>query len=500
MAGLPGLFGDARGDGRFMNIAPQFSARGVPGGAPGGAPGAQGGAPPPVSWNDPSFGSTGQGYNANPNPAPTPYPGTGGTTGYDPATAFAIRTMTGQDPSHFGVQGAPQLGPDGRPLPPGATGTSNIDPTRGDLNNPLNPNLASGDIQRINRGGPGFLGNGFYINDPAAFRLNQADPMRQAYQGMYENATAGMDPTQQQQWRGQQQNLSNSLFGTIAGNTPSVAQEQLKQTTQGNVANQFAMAQANPNNPGAARMAATNAGNINQQAAGQGAMLRAQEIQGAQGMLGGVLSGARGQDLGAYQQAGQLGLGAMQGLYGVNQSMLNARMNQEAQQQNAYYGTAGHAIGGQLLGGALSGASAAGGALAGMAHGGEVKPLPVMGDRICAGCGHLNSECICGSRAQGGTPSPFAHGGAVPSVMGDRICAGCGHLNSECICGSRAQGGLIPGYARGGDSLANDTVSAKLSPGEIVLPRSITKADDAPDKAKAFVEAIRKKHKMKRAA
>lgn len=146
----------------------------------------------------------------------------------------------------------------------------------------------------------------------------------------------------------------------------------------------------------------------------------------------------------------------------------------------------------------MSGASAAGGALAGMAHGGEVPS--VMGDRICAGCGHLNSECICGSRAQGGTPSPFAHGGAVPSVMGDRICAGCGHLNSECICGSRAQGGLIPGYARGGDSLANDTVSAKLSPGEIVLPRSITKADDAPDKAKAFVEAIRKKHKMKRAA
>jgi hypothetical protein len=35
-----------------------------------------------------------------------------------------------------------------------------------------------------------------------------------------------------------------------------------------------------------------------------------------------------------------------------------------------------------------------------------------------------------------------------------------------------AYGGLIPGYASGGDSYANDTILARLSPGEYVVPRS----------------------------
>ncbi len=42
------------------------------------------------------------------------------------------------------------------------------------------------------------------------------------------------------------------------------------------------------------------------------------------------------------------------------------------------------------------------------------------------------------------------------------------------------------------DSPKNDTVPAMLSPGEIVLPRSVAMDGDAPGKAAAFVEAIRK--------
>lgn len=39
-----------------------------------------------------------------------------------------------------------------------------------------------------------------------------------------------------------------------------------------------------------------------------------------------------------------------------------------------------------------------------------------------------------------------------------------------------AYGGLIPGYAMGGDSYANDTIHAMLSPGEYVVPRSVVSA------------------------
>jgi hypothetical protein len=50
-----------------------------------------------------------------------------------------------------------------------------------------------------------------------------------------------------------------------------------------------------------------------------------------------------------------------------------------------------------------------------------------------------------------------------------------------------AQGGLIPG-----DHKQNDVVPAMLSPGEIVLPRSIVQSPEAAAQAKAFVEAIKK--------
>lgn len=48
--------------------------------------------------------------------------------------------------------------------------------------------------------------------------------------------------------------------------------------------------------------------------------------------------------------------------------------------------------------------------------------------------------------------------------------------------------GTVPGQARvAGDSLQNDTVDAKLSPGEIVIPRSIAQSPNAPEEAASFV-------------
>jgi hypothetical protein len=59
-----------------------------------------------------------------------------------------------------------------------------------------------------------------------------------------------------------------------------------------------------------------------------------------------------------------------------------------------------------------------------------------------------------------------------------------------------AKGGEIKGRSRfNGDTRSNDTVPALLSPGEIVLPRSVAQSDDAPEKSKKFVEAIKSRKK-----
>jgi hypothetical protein len=62
-------------------------------------------------------------------------------------------------------------------------------------------------------------------------------------------------------------------------------------------------------------------------------------------------------------------------------------------------------------------------------------------------------------------------------------------------------GGLIPGKAPvKGNSFQNDIVDAKLSPGEVVLPRSVTMAENAPEKAKEFVEHIKSLKNKKKSA
>lgn len=61
---------------------------------------------------------------------------------------------------------------------------------------------------------------------------------------------------------------------------------------------------------------------------------------------------------------------------------------------------------------------------------------------------------------------------------------------------SRSKGGEIKGRAKfNGDTRTNDTVPALLSPGEIVLPRSVAQDEQAPEKAKKFVEAIKSRKK-----
>lgn len=78
----------------------------------------------------------------------------------------------------------------------------------------------------------------------------------------------------------------------------------------------------------------------------------------------------------------------------------------------------------------------------------------------------------------------------IAGVVQGGLTGGLGLLKKN------SKGGEIKGRAKfNGDTRTNDTVPALLSPGEIVLPRSVAQAEQAPDKAKKFVEAIKSRKK-----
>lgn len=111
----------------------------------------------------------------------------------------------------------------------------------------------------------------------------------------------------QDQVRQQQMGLASNLARAAAGQGPSVAQTQLQEATDKNIASNFALANSEQGgNPATALRTAlmANAG-ANQQAALQSAQVKAQEQQAAQQQLAGVLDSTRGTDVGlATNQAG----------------------------------------------------------------------------------------------------------------------------------------------------------------------------------------------------
>ena len=94
--------------------------------------------------------------------------------------------------------------------------------------------------------------------------------------------------------------------------------------------------------------------------------------------------------------------------------------------------------------------------------------------------------------AGGGMVAPQAHsfGPDAPESYAGRF-----------LSGGRAfsQGGLVGGRANhSGDTLKNDTVSAKLSPGEIVVPRSIVNSPNAVAESSQFIKNVLARHGAKR--
>jgi hypothetical protein len=271
--------------------------------------------------------------------------------------------------------------------------------------------------------------NKYRVNEglPTGFQnTNYAQALKQAMGGMQ---TPQFDPTMANQTAGQQDALIAALNQQLTGGAPSVAQQQLNQSLNQNQASTAsAIGSTRGMNPAAAArlILQTQAGQA-QDAAGQGALLRANEIGNVQNALGSVLANKRASDIGQASNAAEIGLqglntqtnriGTLGNLQNTNNANVlqnklgSAQINSGVAQQNA--ATAG-AIGSGLL-------------------------------------GSIASAII-----------------PVPKKM--------------------AEGGEVPGLAEvPGDSYANDKVPAMLSPGEIVIPRSHT----TPDRAKEFVQAIK---------
>lgn len=242
----------------------------------------------------------------------------------------------------------------------------------------------------------------------------------------------------------QQAQLAEALRAQSEGRAPSLAAMQYAQALeQSQAAAASQLASARGLSPAQAqRLMLTQQAGARAGAASQSAQLRLQEQMAAQAALGNLLGQQRQQELLGGQLAA--GLYGTAGGLGTQQALAQAQLDQRSKellQQAAAAERAGNA----QLAASILGALGVGGQIAVSA----LKPTP------------------------GAAPA------ATPAAP------------------MQARGGLaghqVPGKAKyKGDTRSNDTVPALLSPGEIVLPRSVAQDEDAPDKAKKFVAAIKK--------
>jgi hypothetical protein len=376
--------------------------------------------------------------------------------------------------------------------------------------------------------------------------------------------------------------LQNMLMAQAQGGGPNPAAEQLKQGTNRNIAQAYALGQSQPNNAGAARNIANNVAGINQQSASDAAQQRMQQQLSAQQQLGQI-------SLGQYGTAGRLLTDAeqlqLQQAQGNQQAALNAQaINAQTSIGNQQYGA--NVVGSGINAGAAALANGAQAASSLFKGGTPSGSMPTMGNGagLDPGLGANTPGLIdtgggssgpgdygggggeTGYAAYGGMAPNFRHyadGGAVApdmapylapnynpanytdysgkssldtlrrpdllhanpalapyqsinmrggalsqlgftsnsdfNVIGGQVApvvAGTIMGASRAATAGHAAGGAIPGRAsKAGNSYSNDTVPAMLSPGEIVLPRSVTQDPAAAEKAKQFVEAIKKRKK-----
>lgn len=357
----------------------------------------------------------------------------------------------------------------------------NYSPNGANITNPVSPQDASAAIQ----------------SQIAAGNTTQSGI---AQQQAFTNALAAQNGLgHQQDVYGQQQALLGQYGQIAAGQGPNPAQAQLAQATSANVANQAALLagqRGSGANVGlAGRQAAMAGGNIQQQAAGQAATLQANQSLAAmqaeasqQAALAGTAQNQISNQAGGLQALNAAAQGA-QGLAINNQNSILNSIGQKdstsagataAQNQvNEQQAQAKVKLISDLFGGVAKGAGAA----AGMAHGGMVQKFADGGQvaNLKENTSPSGQNHVLDFLLGGKTPMKMAQGGPV---VGEMLAA---------------RGAVVPGQAQvAGDSLKNDTVNAKLSPGEVVIPRSIMQSANPAAEAAKFVQAVMAKNGLKR--
>lgn len=396
------------------------------------------------------------------------------------------------------------------------------------------------------KGGGGFTPKGAPLIDPfsqeQAKKLYEQTQSGLAQQQAFVNALAGQNAL------ANQANVFRQLQDVASGVGPNPALAALQQATGQNIAAQSALMGAQrggSRNVGLlARQAGMQGGALQQQAAGQGATLQAQQQLSALGQLGGLANQQVAQQQTGLAGLNQFGLQGQQNVYDAiarqnavaaqQQSSLNQINAQiaadRAKQQSGLFGSIGKLIGpiatiaGTALGGPVGGAigGTLGSTFSGLqgdaggsnpfenlaAHGGMItkKPKYAMGGMAVnqpqsyVGQYFQNPNQMLSALNQSDNLkennldySTLADGGAV---YRDGNYAEGGMAPKSLMI----KGGHVPGKAVvAGDSYQNDIVDAKLSPGEIVIPRSIVNHPNAAELAAKFVQdTLAKKGKSKK--
>lgn len=348
---------------------------------------------------------------------------------------------------------------------------------------------------------------------------------------------------------GQQQSLGQTLLQQSQGGGPNPAQAALSQNTginNANAASMIASTRGATANPAlAAELAARAGANNTQQAAGQAATLQQQQELAEQQQLEqlystegsnalqaqSILQGAQASQNSA-ETTGQLGAEE------TNAGLATANTNNASSSVGGLLGALGGGMsalskiwtGGKVpnydAGGIAtyatpmdprfvvgpSGAGsngpagiASGGAGVGMGLKAFLSKMKSTGGQSDDGNGMNDPENPAGEGDEdgvwGGDTAETADGSGMVDAGADAAAGAAADEGIGAAAAALAMGGGVPDFRSGQkvpgralfpgkDDPRNDTVLAVLTPGEDVLPLSVSEAPDAPQRAKAFVQAL----------
>lgn len=372
-----------------------------------------------------------------------------------------------------------------------------------------------------------------------------------ANQSALQSQQALLAALQSQNGLGNQSQVYNQLQGVANGTGPNPAQAQLAQATGQNTANQAALMAGQrgaSSNVGLMARQAAQQGAANQQnSAGQAATLQANQSLNALGQAGNMANTQASQQIGATTANTQANQSEQQILQNALSQQNNANVSMQSNINNANAGLANTSAQGQqqIVGGAMNGAGAAlmaahGGVIGSYADGGMsstqvsgpassvgkymqgwagnqaagpnqvntmAQPASQSSQPLQQGSSNLTSGLLSGLKNPPMNPmqTTTLQSGQAAALGGSSGSGptGAGNLASDFVMSAQGgnigsklkSGGGVPGKALvKGNSYANDTVNAKLSPGEGVIDRE-TMQDKGPlgHMARSLMDAINSK-------